>query len=437
MAYLNRFYDPPEDRFSELLERTGTTQENISCPVAAIIAAVKAEGDEALLRFTEEFDKVTLSSLRIPTSEIQKAEELVDETLKKALAVAKANIEAFHQAQSAEGERLEREGIALWRKIVPIDRVGLYVPGGSAPLISTVLMLAIPAQVAGCKEIVLCTPPDREGRVNPAILYAAQLCGVNEIYRVGGAQAIGAMATGTASIKKVDKIYGPGNRWVTEAKTQVGSALCAIDLPAGPSEVMVVADSFADPVFVASDLLSQAEHGPDSQAMLIICADREDGELYADAVEKAIAEQLKQLERKAALEASLANSRLFIIPSLEGCARLANAYASEHLIINLQNEKKEEQLLSMITNAGSIFLGPWSPESSGDYASGTNHTLPTGGWARGYSGLSTDSFIKKITVQRLSREGLENLAPTLAAMADAEGLKAHRKAVDVRLGEER
>ncbi|MCK9548895.1 MAG: histidinol dehydrogenase, partial [Sphaerochaeta sp.] len=314
-------------------------------------------------------------------------------------------------------------------------RVGLYVPGGSAPLVSTVLMLAIPARQAGCRSIVLCTPPNRAGAIDPAILYAADLCGVKEIYKVGGAQAIAALAYGTETIKAVDKIYGPGNSWVTEAKSQVGSSVCAIDLPAGPSEVMVAVTPDADPTFVAADLLSQAEHGSDSQAMLAVCGDKEAGFAFIDRVEDHIGRLLKRLDRSSEVRASLSHSRAFVIPSLERVADLINAYAPEHLIIALENEREDERLLSLVHNAGSVFLGPWSPESSGDYASGTNHTLPTAGWARSYSGLSVDSFVKKITVQRLSEAALRDLAPTVAAMANAEGLGAHRLAVDVRLEE--
>ncbi|HZJ88461.1 MAG TPA: histidinol dehydrogenase, partial [Sphaerochaeta sp.] len=386
-------------------------------------------------RYTERFDGPLLTTLRVSDAEIEEAAAAVPSELQTALQEAKRRIENFHRAQLGEGEYLKEDGVALWRKIVPINRVGLYVPGGTAPLVSTTLMLGIPAQTAGCSEVVLVTPPDEDGEINPAILYAASLCGITEIYKLGGAQAIAALAYGSESIAPVDKIFGPGNQWVTEAKAQVGASVCAIDLPAGPSEVLVVATEKADPAFVASDLLSQAEHGPDSQAMLVVFADRSTGERYADRVVEALRLQLTKLPRADVAAESLSNSKIFIIPTRKGCASLVNAYAPEHLIINLGSEEEDDKLLELVYNAGSVFLGPWSPESSGDYASGTNHTLPTAGWARGYSGLSTDSFIKKITVQRLSEEGLARLAPTLLSLAEAEGLEAHRNAVAIRIEE--
>jgi histidinol dehydrogenase len=437
MAYLKRYYDPPLSDYPSLLARPMDRGGVNKVEVRRIIEAVRSSGDRALLSLTQAYDGVALNRIRVSAEEIRAASDSVSDELKEALRVAYTNIEAFHRAQVGEGERLVvSEGIELRRRIVPIQRVGLYIPGGSAPLISTVLMLAIPAQVAGCPSIALCTPPGGDGTVDPAILWAAELCGVNEIYAVGGAQAIAALAWGTESIHSVDKIFGPGNSWVTEAKVQVGAQVCAIDLPAGPSEVMVIASPASNAAFVASDLLSQAEHGSDSQAMLIVLAEREEGDSFLDRVEREIEHQMRILDRSGQLEASLAHSRAFIAPSEEGALALANAYAAEHLIINLDDAKAEDRLLEKIKNAGSIFLGPYSPESSGDYASGTNHTLPTAGWARSYSGVSTDSFIKKITVQRLSKEGLTALAPTLTVLAEAEGLRGHGRAVSIRMEEQ-
>ncbi|MDY0303827.1 MAG: histidinol dehydrogenase [Sphaerochaeta sp.] len=435
MEYIKRYWRPERGEYPTLLKRgigkTSATRE----AVQAILEGVKERGDKALLEYSRRFDGVELSSLRVTDSEIEEASALVDASLKQALRTAQQNIETFHRAQLPTGEQVERDGIELWRKVVPIERVGLYVPGGTAPLVSTVLMLAVPACVAGCRSIALCTPPGKDGTVDPAILWAANAVGVDEIYKVGGAQAIGAMAYGTETIGAVDKIYGPGNSWVTEAKSQVGSTVCAIDLPAGPSEVMVAVTPASDPLFVAADLLSQAEHGRDSQAMLVVRAEKEAGFAFIDRVEEAIGMLATRLERSGEIEASLANSRAFVIPSTEEMAALINAYAPEHLIISLESDQEDERLLSRVHNAGSVFLGPWSPESSGDYASGTNHTLPTAGWARSYSGLSVDSFVKKITVQRLNKDALVDLAPTVVDMADVEGLGAHRLAVDVRLEE--
>ena len=321
-------------------------------------------------------------------------------------------------------------GVRLSRRIVPIHTVGLYIPGGTAPLFSTVLMLAIPAHVAGCPKIVLCTPPGPDGKVNPAILYAAKVGGVTDIFKIGGAQAIAAMAYGTESVPKVDKIFGPGNRFVMEAKLQASES-CAIDMPAGPSEVMVIADTKSDPAFVASDLLSQAEHGPDSQAMLVLVSQGKEATEYLDQVEAAIARELSTLKRGKFLLSSLSHSHAIVMHDKEGAARIANAYAPEHLIINCQEYAK---VLPLIESAGSIFLGPWSCESAGDYASGTNHTLPTSGWAHSFSGVSVDSFIKKLTVQELSKEGLTGLSKTIETMADGESLDAHKAAVTIRMG---
>jgi len=437
MAFLQRYENPPDEQLKKLLARNLDTTQSVTKQVSAILHAVKEEGDDALFRFASEFDGAFLASLSVSPEEWEAAAAEVDDSLKRALSQAYGNIHSFHAAQMPTGEQVTvAEGISLSRKVVPLNRVGLYIPGGTAPLFSTVLMLAIPALVAGCPEVVLCTPPGKQGTIHPAILYAAKLCNVKEIYAVGGAQAIAAMAYGTQSIKAVDKIFGPGNQYVTEAKVQVSSTTCAIDMPAGPSEVMVVASPSSNPAFVASDLLSQAEHGRDSQAMLVVQGEKSEGNAFIDQVEVAIAKQLTKLQRTTFLKQSLAGSRAFIVPDLEVSAHIVNAYAPEHLIIDL-GEAEDDALLEKVVNAGSVFLGPYSCESAGDYASGTNHTLPTNGWARSYSGVSTDSFIKKITVQKISKEGLASLAPTLLCMAEQEQLGAHRGAVAVRLGEEK
>jgi len=432
MAYLSRNYGVQGEELERLLRRSSYTNATTQDRVAQILGRVASEGDAALFALEEQFTKAKLSSLSVSKEEFREAEALVPSSLKKALAEAASNIRAFHQAQLPHGERLAvSSGIELSRKIVPIQRVGLYVPGGTAPLISTTLMLGIPAQVAGCKDVVLCTPADSSGKVHPAILYAASMCSITRVFKLGGAQAIGAMAYGSESVPKVDKIFGPGNQYVTEAKKQVSSSCCAIDMPAGPSEVMVVATVDADPSFVASDLLSQAEHGMDSQSMLVIMADKESGFAFLDKVEKELSLQLKDLDRQDFLLSSLAHSHAFVCPSLVSAAKVVNDYAPEHLIINTTDPSELEAL---VVNAGSIFLGPYSCESAGDYASGTNHTLPTNGWAHSTSGVSTDSFLKKITVQKLSKQGLTDLSSTLVTMAEAERLTAHRNAVLIRLG---
>lgn len=429
--YLTRDEEPDEARLAELLKRAELDRSAVHSAVTDVLRRVKEEGDKALFALEEQFDHVKLESLRVSEAEIEEACREVSPELQEALAHAASNIRSFHQAEMPKGEELEVEkGVKLSRKIVPIHTVGLYIPGGTAPLFSTVLMLAIPAQVARCPKIVLCTPPGRDGKVNPVILYAARLGGVHEIYKVGGSQAVAAMAYGTESVPKVDKIFGPGNRFVMEAKLQVSES-CAIDMPAGPSEVMVLCDPSADPSFVASDLLSQAEHGPDSQAMLVLVGSGSEASAYLDKVEEAIKKELSVLKRGPFLLSSLSHSHAIVMHDKEGAARIANAYAPEHLIINT---KDYQNLLPLIENAGSVFLGPWSCESAGDYASGTNHTLPTSGWARSMSGVSVDSFIKKLTVQELSREGLDALSGTIVAMARGESLDAHARAVTIRMG---
>lgn len=432
MAFLSRNYAVQGRELERLLRRSSDTTATVQDQVAEIISRVASEGDSALFALEEQFTKAKLSSLVVSPDEFAEAETLVPDSLKKALAEAASNIRAFHQAQLPVGEELiVSPGIELSRKIVPIQRVGLYVPGGTAPLISTTLMLGIPAQVAGCKDVVLCTPCDSFGKVHPAILYAASMCNISRVFKLGGAQAIGAMAYGTGSVPKVDKIFGPGNQYVTEAKKQVSTSCCAIDMPAGPSEVMVVATVDADPTFVASDLLSQAEHGMDSQSMLVIMGDKDTGFAFLDKVEEQLSVQLEALDRQSFLLSSLSHSHAFVCPTLAMAAKVVNDYAPEHLIINTTDPSELEAL---VVNAGSIFLGPYSCESAGDYASGTNHTLPTNGWAHSYSGVSTDSFLKKITIQCLSKQGLSDLSQTLVALSEAERLTAHRNAVLIRLG---
>ena len=432
MAYLSRNYAPEEKELASLLRRASDTNATIQDQVTKIIKRVASEGDAALFALEEQFTKARLSSLVVSPEEFAEAESLVSSSLKQALSEAASNIRSFHEAQLPQGEKVTvAPGIELSRKIVPIQRIGLYVPGGTAPLISTTLMLGIPSQVAGCRDVVLCTPSDASAKVHPAILYAASMCNITRVFKLGGAQAIAAMAYGSESVPKVDKIFGPGNQYVTEAKKQVSTSCCAIDMPAGPSEVMVVATVDADPAFVASDLLSQAEHGMDSQSMLVIMGDKDTGFAFLDKVEEQLSVQMEALDRQDFLLSSLSHSHAFVCPTLDMAAKVVNEYAPEHLIINTTDPSELEAL---VVNAGSIFLGPYSCESAGDYASGTNHTLPTNGWAHSYSGVSTDSFLKKITIQNLSKQGLTDLSPTLVTLSEAERLTAHRNAVLIRLG---
>ncbi|MCH3908077.1 MAG: histidinol dehydrogenase [Sphaerochaeta sp.] len=424
--------EPVGAELDALLLRAGIDRDAVRETVRGVLEQVRKEGDQALFALEKQFDKADLATLRVREAEMKEADGLVPDDLKKAILHAASNIRAFHQAEVPQGEHLiVQEGVELSRKIVPIQTVGLYIPGGTAPLFSTVLMLSIPAQVAGCPRIVLATPPGPDGKVNPAILFAASVGGVHEVYKLGGSQAIAALAFGTASVPKVDKIFGPGNRFVMEAKLQVSSEICAIDMPAGPSEVMVIADEKSNPAFVASDLLSQAEHGPDSQAMLLVISPT-DGSVFLDAVESAMDAELSQLPRKRFLLSSLSHSHAIVVHTEGSALAIANRYAPEHLIINTARPR---ELLSGVVNAGSVFLGPYSCESAGDYASGTNHTLPTSGWAHSTSGVSVDSFVKKITVQELSRTGLEGLSQTIQTMARGEQLEAHRMAVAVRMEE--
>ncbi|MDE5760524.1 MAG: histidinol dehydrogenase [Bacteroides sp.] len=419
--------NPDKSRWPEILKRPVMNTENLFDTVRSVIDRVKTEGDRAVLDYEEKFDKVTLASLVVSEGELQEAEQLVSEELKAAIALAKQNIETFHAAQRFEGRKVQtRPGVTCWQKAVAIEKVGLYIPGGTAPLFSTVLMLAVPAKIAGCKEIVLCTPPDSHtGKVHPAVLYAAKVAGVNRIFKAGGIQAIAAMAYGTDSVPKVYKIFGPGNQYVTAAKQWVGLRDVAIDMPAGPSEVEVLADETANPVFVAADLLSQAEHGVDSQAMLITTSRR-----LQQAVKEEVERQLALLPRKEIAEKSLANSKLIVVDNLEEAIALTNAYAPEHLILEVEDYLS---VAEQITNAGSVFLGSLTPESAGDYASGTNHTLPTNGYAKAYSGVSLDSFIRKITFQEITPEGIQAIGPAIEVMAANEHLDAHKNAVSVRL----
>ena len=394
----------------------------------SVIDRVKEEGDRAVLDYEEKFDKVVLASLAVSEEEQQEAENLVSEDLKAAIRLAKQNIETFHAAQRFEGKKVQTQpGVTCWQKAVAIEKVGLYIPGGTAPLFSTVLMLAVPARIAGCKEIVLCTPPGRDGKVHPAVLFAAKVAGVNRIFKAGGIQAIAAMAYGTESVPKVYKIFGPGNQYVTAAKQLVSLRDVAIDMPAGPSEVEVLADETANPIFVAADLLSQAEHGVDSQAILITTSVE-----LQQAVKVEVERQLALLPRKEIAEKSLANSKLIEVDSMTEAIELTNAYAPEHLIIETEDYLS---VAERIVNAGSVFLGSLTPESAGDYASGTNHTLPTNGYAKAYSGVSQASFIRKITFQEIKPEGLNIIGPAIELMAANEQLDAHKNAVSVRLGQ--
>ena len=420
--------NPDRTQWTELLKRPVKNTETLFDTVRRIIDCVKAEGDCAVLRYEEQFDKVALGALTVTEEEQKEAEALVSEELKKAIRLAKQNIEIFHAAQCFEGKRIETQpGVTCWQKAVGIEKVGLYIPGGTAPLFSTVLMLAVPAKIAGCKEIVLCTPPGKDGKVHPAVLFAAKVAGVNRIFKAGGVQAIAAMAYGTESIPKVYKIFGPGNQYVTAAKQLVSLRDVAIDMPAGPSEVEELADETANPAFVAADLLSQAEHGVDSQAMLITTSSA-----LQQAVKEEVERQLALLPRKEIAEMSLANSMLIVVRNLDEAIELTNSYAPEHLIIETAEYMS---VAERIVNAGSVFLGSLTPESAGDYASGTNHTLPTNGYAKAYSGVSLDSFIRKLTFQEIKPEGIRTIGPAIEEMAANEFLNAHKNAVTVRLAE--
>ena len=417
---------PEKKDWMEILRRPVLNTDTLRNTVKEVLDKVKTEGDKAVREYEERFDKVKLDLLGFTETEIAEAEKEVPIELKAAIMLAQKNIHTFHSSQRFEGKKVQTvPGVTCWQKAVAIEKVGLYIPGGTAPLFSTVLMLATPAQIAGCKEIVLCTPPDKEGKVHPAILYAAKLAGVNKIFKAGGVQAIAAMAYGTESVPKVYKIFGPGNQYVTAAKQQVSLRDVAIDMPAGPSEVEVLADETANPVFVAADLLSQAEHGVDSQAMLITTSEK-----LMKEVEYEVQRQLALLPRWEIAEKSLASSKLILVRDMDEAIALTNEYAPEHLIIET---KDYMELAERIVNAGSVFLGSLTPESAGDYASGTNHTLPTNGYAKAYSGVSLDSFIRKITFQEINGEGIQNIGPAIEVMAANEQLGAHKNAVTVRL----
>ena len=420
------FNEPKINEWTSIIERPSIDAAQLNDNVRNIIDDVIAGGDAAIKKITLQFDRVSINELKVTAEKIAAAENLLTPGLKTAIQLAKVNIEIFHNSQIQKVERIETmPGVWCWRKSVGIEKVGIYIPGGSAPLFSTVLMLGIPAKIAGCKEVILCTPPNEQGEINPAILYAASLVGVTAIYSVGGAQAIAAMAYGTATIPKVHKIFGPGNQYVTAAKQLVQQNGIAIDMPAGPSEVCVWADENAIPSFVAADLLSQAEHGPDSQVILVA-----NNKAIVSAIQLEIDLQLSALPRKDFASKALANSKAIILSNQDQAIDLINAYAPEHLILSVDNAL---QIADKIINAGSVFIGNYSPESVGDYASGTNHTLPTNGYAKAYSGVSLDSFVKKITFQQLTERGLMNIAPTVIEMAEAEGLQAHSNAVSVRL----
>jgi histidinol dehydrogenase len=409
-----------------ILQRPAQSAERLREPAMAVIDSVRREGDIALLRYTLQLDGVSISSVKVSEAEFDEAEQLVPSGLKIAIELAARNIETFHAAQRQEVEKIATmPGVTCWRKSVGIERVGLYVPGGSAPLFSTTLMLGIPARLAGCSRVALCTPPNKSGKVHPTILYAARLVGITEAYKVGGMQAIAALAFGTGTIPRVDKIFGPGNAYVTAAKQLVSSMGVAIDMPAGPSEVMVLAGSKCNPTFVAADLLSQAEHGADSQVTLV-----SDSTSTISQVQKALRPQLLELKRRDIAAKVLEKSKALLVNNEEEMVCVANIYAAEHLIIATKNA---EQLAEKIVNAGSVFIGAYSPESAGDYVSGTNHVLPTAGYARSFGGVSLDSFVKKITFQRLTQEGIKNIGKFVEAMAEAEGLQAHKNAVSVRI----
>ena len=417
---------PQKNDWNTILARPTIELEEMEEVVKQIFKEVKADGDAALRKYTWFYDRVKIDELAVCQSEIDDSEQFISDELKQAIQLAAKNIETFHKAQKTESGLIETtEGVSCWRKFTPIDKVGLYIPGGSAPLFSTVLMLGIPARIANCQEIVLCTPPDKNGQINPAILYACKLVGITKVFRIGGIQAIGAMAIGTESVPAVYKIFGPGNQFVTAAKQTATQLGVAIDMPAGPSEVLVMADESAVPEFVAADLLSQAEHGADSQVILLSW-----NEKLLDAVQIELKKQLKKLSREAIATKALNNSKMILVESAVEALEISNQYGPEHLILSVKNE---DEILNGIQNAGSVFIGNYTPESAGDYASGTNHTLPTNGYAKSYSGVGLNSFMKSITFQKITRKGLENLGPSIEIMAEAEQLEAHKNAVSIRL----
>ncbi|PHR12004.1 MAG: histidinol dehydrogenase [Aequorivita sp.] len=417
---------PKLESWSELLKRPTQTVADVESTVDEIFSEIKSKGDVAIKKYTQLFDGIFMDDISVSKDEIAIAEKEISEALKDAINIAKANIEKFHSAQKTERITVETtKGVLCWQEKRPIQKVGLYIPGGSAPLFSTILMLTLPANLAGCSEIVLCTPPDKNGKINPAILYTANLCGVTKIFKIGGIQAIGAMTFGTETVPAVYKIFGPGNQFVTVAKQIATKYGVAIDMPAGPSELLVFADDTANPSFVASDLLSQAEHGADSQVILVTISEK-----LLNLVRKKIENQLQQLSRKTIAEQVIENSKLILVKSNADAINLINEYGPEHFIVI---SKEEDFFIENIRNAGSIFIGNYTPESAGDYASGTNHTLPTNGYAKQYSGVNLDSFMKSMTFQKISEEGIQNIGNAIEAMAEAEGLQAHKNAVTLRL----
>ncbi len=418
--------NPPRETWDSLCRRPQKDESSVSFTVTGILNHVRKEGDAALKYFSKHYDRYSPDVLKVPVHKIEQSVDKVPGELKSAIRIAADNIGNFHRSQLITEPVIETlPGVKCWRKSIPLERAGLYIPGGSAPLFSSVLMLGIPAQIAGCSRVIMCTPPGKNGTIDPLILYCAKLSGISEIFMAGGAQAIAAMAFGTESVPRVDKIFGPGNRYVTKAKQMIQAEGIAIDMPAGPSEVLIIAGANADPSFIASDLLAQAEHGPDSHVVLLTC-DRD----LIDKVIACVEDQLKELPRKGFASASLEESMAILLHSPEECVDFSNKYAPEHLIINTVNS---QEIAGMVRNAGSVFIGKYSCESAGDYASGTNHTLPTNGFAVSYSGVSVESFMKKVTFQELSREGLELLGPVIERMAEAEQLHAHSKAVSIRL----
>lgn len=423
---MKKINNPKESEWSEILKRPTQTFTDVEATVKEIFNEVQLKGDVAIAKYTSLFDGIEVKNLLVSQDEINFAIDNTSQELKEAIQLAKSNIERFHEAQITNKiEVTTVEGVACWQEKRAIQKVGLYIPGGSAPLFSTVLMLATPAKIAGCKEIILCTPPDKQGNVNSAILYAASLCGVTKIYKVGGIQAIAAMTYGTETINKVYKIFGPGNQFVTIAKQFASQQGVAIDMPAGPSELLVFADDSANASFVASDLLSQAEHGADSQVILVTTSTK-----LLEEVEQEIAKQLEQLPRKSIAEKAIANSKLILVENDEIALHLINEYGPEHFIVCSKNESF---FVNQIENAGSVFIGNYTPESAGDYASGTNHTLPTNGYAKSYSGVNLDSFLKSMTFQKISEKGIQNIGKAIEIMAEAEGLQAHKNAVTLRL----
>lgn len=423
---MKKYIYPEREQWVTLTERPTQSYSDIEETVKAIFKEIQKNGDAAIAKYTSFFDGVTVVNAKVAKSEITKAEALIPDDLKEAIALAKSNIEKFHGAQKTTKIEMETtEGVLCWQEKRAIQKVGLYIPGGSAPLFSTVLMLAVPAKIAGCKEIVLCTPPDKNGKINPAILYAANLCGVTKIYKIGGIQAIAGMTFGTKTIDKVYKIFGPGNQFVTVAKQLATQYNVAIDMPAGPSELLVFADASADPAFVAADLLSQAEHGPDSQVILVTTS-----KSILKSVETEIHKQINELPRKEITQKAMGNSKLILIKNDQEAIEFINDYAPEHFIVCSKNEGF---FSNNIINAGSVFIGNYTPESAGDYASGTNHTLPTNGYAKNYSGVNLDSFLKSMTFQKISEKGIQNIGKAIEVMAEAEGLQAHKNAITLRL----